>query len=30
MMLYDLLMHDRKPRSPVKYVATTVITPEMV
>ena len=30
MMLYDLLMHDRKPRTSVKYVSTTVITPEMV
>jgi len=30
MMLYNLLMHDRKPRTSVKYVSTTVITPEMV
>ncbi len=28
--LYDFLLHDRKPRSPIKYVSTTVITPEMV
>lgn len=30
MMLYELLMHERKPRTSVKYVSTTVITPEMV
>lgn len=30
MALYDFLMHDRKPRAQVKYVSTTVITPEMV
>lgn len=30
MVLYDFLMHDRKPRHTVKYVSTTVITPEMV
>lgn len=30
MMLYDFLMHDRQPRTAVKYVSTTVITPEMI
>ncbi len=30
MVLYDYLMHDRKPRTVVKYVSTTVIAPEMV
>ena len=24
------IMHDRKPRSQIKYVSTSVITPEMV
>ncbi|MCF2670030.1 LacI family DNA-binding transcriptional regulator [Butyricicoccus pullicaecorum] len=30
MLLQELLVHDRRPRNPVKYVHTTVITPEMV
>lgn len=30
LVLYDFLIHDRNPRTPVKYVSTTVITPEMV
>ena len=30
MMLTELLLHDRHPRAAVKYVRTTIVTPEMI